>query len=76
MIDPLAVLSDDELAAMTRRAYAGAAAAWRDLNKPLPNGPYSPDDGRTLRMMQHADATSLDDWYETLRAESDRRKQA
>jgi hypothetical protein len=69
----LALLTDAELCAMTRRAHAGAAAAWIALNRPLPNGPYSFEDGRTLRMIQLDEAQSLDDWWRELRAEAQRR---
>lgn len=69
----LALLTDDELARMTTRAYYGAAASWRALSRPLPNGPYSHEDGRYLRMTQLDDAHDLDEWHATLRAEQIRR---
>lgn len=75
-MNPYAVLTDFELIAMTTRAYAGAASAWRALNKPLPGGPYGPDDYRATRMFQLADAQALDDHWNALRAEQQRRKDA
>lgn len=71
----LALLTDDELAAMTRRAYAGAARAWHTLNQPIPGSPIG-DDHRATRAWQYAEAADLDDWHETLRAERARRDSA
>jgi hypothetical protein len=76
LADTLPLLDDAELARYQRRAYYGAAAAWRDLNRPLPNGPYSRDDARTLRIIQYEEATQLDEWHATLAAEARRRKDA
>jgi hypothetical protein len=71
----LALLTDAELDAMTRRAYAGAAAAWSELRRYRPAGAVTPDDFRTCRAMLAADAEHLDAWYADLRAERDRRAQ-
>jgi len=69
----LALLTDAELAAMTRRAYAGAASAWRALQRPLDRA-YAPDEWRTLRMIQLDEANELDEWHAQLAAERQRRR--
>ena len=76
MAAALALLTDSELAAMTRRAYYGAAAAWRDLRAWSPVALMTPDDYRTVRAMLAQDAESLDDWHNTLRTEARRRAPA
>lgn len=72
--NPLALLTDAELDAMTRRAYAGAAAAWIAHDRyTAPRGTPA-EDCRAVRAILYDDATSLDDWYTTLRAEQRRRQ--
>jgi len=76
MAAALALLTDAELETMTRRAYYGAAAAWRDLRAWSPVALMTPDDYRTVRAMLAQDAESLDDWNNTLRTEARRRAPA
>lgn len=69
----LALLTNAELDAMARRAYAGAARAWIELNRYTAPRGTPPEDCRAVRAALYDDAVELDAWYDTLRAEQDRR---
>lgn len=71
--DPLRLLTDAELEAMTCRAYAGAAAAWTQLRRWRPPAGTPPEDARGARALLANDAASLDDWHDRLRDEMRRR---
>ena len=70
----MALLTDDELRAMTRRAWLAAARNWQDLRAWTPASPMTPDDYRHMRAMLAEDAHASDDWHALLRAEAERRR--
>ena len=71
----MALLTDDELRAMTRRAWIAAARNWQDLRAWTPAAAMTTDDYRHMRAMLAEDAHASDDWHALLRAEAERRRQ-